>query len=177
MVSPEQLGERYLAVHHRMRRAVDDGMSVSGLSLTRTKVLAQLRRCGPTRQNVLAAEFGVAPHTITDVVDALERDGLAERRLDPTDRRAKLVALTRAGESALAAASAARERLLQQIFGALDAGDRATMVRLLDALDTAAAAPPPAPPRRTPADSTGHLAMPDVFRAAAGPRRGLDQGR
>ena len=37
-------------------------------------------------------------------------------------------------------ASATRERLLKQIFGALDAGERATMVRLLDALDGAAAA-------------------------------------
>jgi len=37
-------------------------------------------------------------------------------------------------------ASAVRERLLQQVFGALEAGDRATMVRMLDALDAAAAA-------------------------------------
>ena len=50
------------------------------------------------------------------------------------------MALTSTGESALAAASAARERLLQQIFGALDAEDRATMVRILDTLDAAAAA-------------------------------------
>jgi DNA-binding MarR family transcriptional regulator len=140
IVSPEQVGERYLAFHHRMRRAVHDGMSVTGLSFARTKVLAQLQQSGPTRQNVLAVECDVAPHTITDIVDALERDGLAGRQPDPTDRRAKLVALTSAGESALAAASAARERLLQQIFGTLDAEDRATMVRILDTLDAAAAA-------------------------------------
>ena len=85
-------------------------------------------------------ECGVGAHSITDIVDALERDGLAERRADPTDRRAKLVALTGAGESALTVASAVRERLLQQVFGALEAGDRATMVRMLDALDAAAAA-------------------------------------
>jgi DNA-binding MarR family transcriptional regulator len=140
VVSPEQVGERYLSVHQRMRRAVDDGMSGSGLSLARTKVLVQLRQRGPTRQSVLAVEFGCAPHSITDIVDALERAGLAVRRADPTDRRAKLVALTSAGEAALAVASATRERLLKQIFGALDAGERATMVRLLDALDGAAAA-------------------------------------
>jgi DNA-binding MarR family transcriptional regulator len=35
---------------------------------------------------VLAAEFDLAPRTITDVIDALERDGLAERQADPTDR-------------------------------------------------------------------------------------------
>jgi DNA-binding MarR family transcriptional regulator len=140
MVSPEQVGERYLSVHHRMHKAVDDGMSATGLSLARTKVLAELRRRGPTRQSVLAADFGFAPHSISDIVDALERAGLAERRADPTDRRAKLVALTSAGEAALAVASATRERLVMQVFGALDADDRVTMVRLLDALDAAVAA-------------------------------------
>jgi DNA-binding MarR family transcriptional regulator len=139
-VSPVQVGERFLTFHHRMHRVVDDIMSVSGLSLARTKVLVQLQRRGPTRQNVLAGKCGVAAHSITDIVDALERDGLAERRADPTDRRAKLVALTSAGESALTVASAVRERLLQQVFGALEPEDRAAMVRMLDALDAAAAA-------------------------------------
>ena len=35
-------------------------------------------------------------------------------------------------------ASAARERLLKQIFGALSQEDRATLLRLLDVLDDAA---------------------------------------
>jgi len=149
MATPEQVGERYLTFHHRMHKVVDDRMSVSGLSLARTKVLAELLRRGPTRQSVLAANFGFAPHSITDIVDALERAGLAERRADPTDRRAKLVAVTSSGEAALALASATRERLLRQIFGALEAGERATMIRLLDALDNAVAALSTAAPGTT----------------------------
>ena len=137
MITPEQLGERYIAVHQRMRRAANDEMSGCGLSMARTKVLLRLRE-GPTRQHVLAAEFGLAPHSITDIVDALERQGLAERRPDPTDRRAKLVAITDAGEAALNVANATRERLLTQVFGALSGADRATLLRLLDSLDEAA---------------------------------------
>jgi DNA-binding MarR family transcriptional regulator len=137
MITPEQVGERYLAVHHRMFRAVNDQMSECGLSMARTKVLMRLREQGPTRQSVLAADFGLSPHSITDIVDALERLGLAERRPDATDRRAKLVAITGAGEACLGAASAARERLLRQIFGALGQEDRATLLRLLDVLDDA----------------------------------------
>jgi DNA-binding MarR family transcriptional regulator len=138
MITPEQAGERYLAVHHRMFRAVNDAMSECGLSLARTKVLKRLAEQGPTRQSTLAADFGLAPHSITDIVDALERQGLAERRPDATDRRAKLVAITDAGEACLEVASAARERLLKQIFGALTQEDRATWLRLLDILDDAA---------------------------------------
>jgi DNA-binding MarR family transcriptional regulator len=157
MVTPEQLGERYLAVHHRMFRAVNDEMSGCGLSLSRTKVLMRLKEQGPTRQSVLAADFGMAPHSITDAVDALERQGLAERQPDPTDRRAKLVAITGAGEVCLGVAYATRERLLTQIFGALDDGDRATLLRLLDRLDQAIETPAqpgsvPARPESAPAE-------------------------
>jgi DNA-binding MarR family transcriptional regulator len=138
MVTPEQLGERYLTVHHRMFRAVNDEMSGCGLSMARTKVLRRLREQGPTRQSVLAVDFGLSPHSITDIVDGLERLGMAERRPDPTDRRAKLVAITDAGEAGLDVANATRERLLKQIFGALSEADRATLLRLLDSLDEAA---------------------------------------
>jgi DNA-binding MarR family transcriptional regulator len=138
MTTPEQLGDLYLEVHHRMRRAFDGGMSACGVSLARTKVLAQLQR-GPARPSVLAAEFGLAPRTITELVDTLERDGLVTRRPDPTDRRALLVALTSEGEAALAVGRAVRARLMKQVFGALGADDRATMARLLQTLDDAMA--------------------------------------
>ena len=137
MITPEQVGERYLAVHHRMFRAVNDEMLGCGLSMARTKVLARLRERGPTRQNVLATELALSPHSITDIVDGLERLGKAERRPDPTDRRAKLVAITDTGEACLDVANATRERLLKQIFGALSEADRATFLRLLDSLDGA----------------------------------------
>jgi DNA-binding MarR family transcriptional regulator len=153
MITPEQLGERYLAVHQRMFRAVNDEMNGCGLSLARTKVLMRLHDQGPTRQSVLAADMGLAPHSITDIVDGLERQGLAERRPDATDRRAKLVAITEAGQICLDVAMGIRERLLTQIFGALGEADRATLLRLLDRLDEAArqapdttAAPVPAAP-------------------------------
>jgi DNA-binding MarR family transcriptional regulator len=149
MTTPQQLGERYLAVHHRMFRAVNDGMSGCGLSLARTKVLTRLHEQGPTRQSVLASAFDLSPHSITDIVDALERLGLVERRPDATDRRAKLVAITPAGESCLGVANATRERVLKQIFGALSEEDRATFLRLLGALD--GATKPPAIPARDPA--------------------------
>ncbi len=138
MITARQMGDRYLAVHHRMLRAVNDQMSGCGMSLARTKVLLYLREHGPARQSSLAAEFGLSPHSITDIVDGLERLGLAERRPDTTDRRAKLVAITEAGGACLDVANATRERALTQIFGELSEDDRATLMRLLDSLDEAA---------------------------------------
>jgi DNA-binding MarR family transcriptional regulator len=138
MTSPEQLGELYLGVHHRMRRVFDDGMNACGLSLARTKVLTQLQS-GPARPSVLAGQLGFAPRTITELVDSLERDALVTRQADPTDRRALLVALTRDGQAALAVAQTARAHLMTRVFGALNPGDRTTMARLLQTLDDAMA--------------------------------------
>jgi DNA-binding MarR family transcriptional regulator len=137
MSTAEQVGERYMTVHHRMFRVLNDEMTGCGLSMARTKVLLRLRDQGPTRQSTLAADFGLSPHSISDLVDGLERLGMAERRPDSTDRRAKLVAITDAGEAALDVANATRERLVRQIFGALSEADRTVLIRLLDALDEA----------------------------------------
>jgi DNA-binding MarR family transcriptional regulator len=63
---------------------------------------------------------------------------MAERRPDPVDRRAKLVAITDAGRTALDVANATWERLLTHIFGSLSETDRETLLRLLGSLDEAA---------------------------------------
>jgi DNA-binding MarR family transcriptional regulator len=161
MITPEQVGERYLAVHHRMFRAVNDEMSTCGLSMARTKVLMRLLDQGPSRQSVLAADLGLAPHSITDIVDGLERQGLAQRRADATDRRAKLVAITEAGRACVQVARVTRERLMRQFFGALSEEDRVTFLRLLDTLDEAMtpAAPSPDPETDT---ATAHAATASV---------------
>src|ERR1700751_5710291 len=109
-----------------MFRAVNDEMNGLGLSMARTKGLRRLHEQGLTRQNVLAAEFGLSPHSITDIVDGLEGDGMAESRPEPTERRAKPAVTTWAGEAGLRVASSTRDRLLKQIFGALSEADRAT---------------------------------------------------
>ena len=45
--------------------------------------------------------MGVEPMTLSGYLDRLEARGLIERKPDPTDRRAKLVALTGAAEHVL----------------------------------------------------------------------------
>src|SRR5260370_42649844 len=94
MITPEQVGERYLAVTHRMFRAVNAEMNGCGLSKARPKVLRRLHEQGPTRQSGLAADLGLSPHSITAIVVGLARLCTPERRPDPTDRRAKRLPTT-----------------------------------------------------------------------------------
>jgi DNA-binding MarR family transcriptional regulator len=129
------LSDLYIGQHHRLKRIVDEAMQAVGLSLARAKVLDRLRVHGPLRQQALAEAFGFAPRSITDMVDGLERDGLAERLEDPSDRRAKLVRITASGDDALDASLRVRNELIQHIFGSLTPADRTELARLLTALD------------------------------------------
>ena len=103
MVTPDQVGERYLTVHHRMFRAVNDEMSGCGLSMARTKVLLRLREQGPVRQSVLAADFGLSGRPMRNVrqmVNRVAKHGyVAEVRRVGDIPRAELDAIIRAADS------------------------------------------------------------------------------
>ncbi|MFJ5227792.1 MarR family winged helix-turn-helix transcriptional regulator [Streptomyces sp. NPDC088400] len=133
-VPPEEIGLRYLSLGYHLRKVVDDGMTAGGLSLARTKVLRVLDRRGAVRQSVLAQELGQAPRSVTQSVEALEREGLVERAADPDDGRSKLVRLTPEGAGALAAGTAAGEQVLREVFGAMGREQLADLDQLLDAL-------------------------------------------
>jgi DNA-binding MarR family transcriptional regulator len=123
--SPVETAELMFGCFKGMRRLVDAELSECGLSLSRTKLLSELSRNGPCQQSALATTFGLAPRTITELIDTLERDGLVERRTDPADRRARQVHLTAAGEQARERGAAIRERLIDRLLGTLSDRQRA----------------------------------------------------
>jgi len=130
-VSALEIGQAYFELHHQLHRLVDQAMSSAGLSLARAKVLMRLSERGPMNQATLAGLLGFAPRSVTDIVDALERDGVVARTEDRTDRRARIVALTPAGHDALAVAQLTRRKAMDEIFGSLSASERATLTALL----------------------------------------------
>ena len=60
------------------------------------------RRDGRARVQDLSHDIGITVGAASKFVDRLERDGLAARRPNPTNRRSSLLTLTRAGHDALA---------------------------------------------------------------------------
>jgi DNA-binding MarR family transcriptional regulator len=135
---PQRVGLRYLALAYRVRRALDEHMIASGLSLARSKVLGVLDQKGSLRQTSLAQELGLAQRSVTQAVESLARDGLVERMPDPVDGRAKLVALTDEGAAALAASTGTGNQVLHRIFGTLDREQLASLDELLRIIDIAA---------------------------------------
>ena len=72
----------------------------AGSSLADFDVLATLRRQGPPYQmkpSSIAKTVMLSPSGMTNRIDQLERAGLVERVVDPSNRRVSPVALTSAG--------------------------------------------------------------------------------
>ncbi|WP_454049374.1 MarR family winged helix-turn-helix transcriptional regulator [Cellulomonas sp. Marseille-Q8402] len=117
---------------HTMRRDVREQVD---LTPSRHRLLRVLARAGePQRQTALATALDVVPRSVTSLVDDLERVALVERRPDPTDRRATLVALTDDGRAVLTEADRQRRRHAEELLGRLEPGERDDLLRLLHRL-------------------------------------------
>jgi DNA-binding MarR family transcriptional regulator len=109
-----------------------DRMAEAGLDLTPVQfaALATLRDRPDVDQATLAGLIAHDRATIGGVLDRLQAKGLVERRIDPADRRARLVRLTGAGEGLLARVLPTVTDLQDRILAGLDAGERAQFVAL-----------------------------------------------
>jgi DNA-binding MarR family transcriptional regulator len=86
---------------------------------------------GDFTQIQLAELCGLDKTTMVVTVDELERAGLAERRLSPTDRRARIIGVTDAGRKVVAAGQQIIARLHEEILSTLPADERKPFVSAL----------------------------------------------
>lgn len=109
-----------------------DRMAEAGLDLTPVQfaALATLRDRPDVDQATLAGLIAHDRATIGGVLDRLQAKGLVDRRMDPADRRARLVRLTEAGAELLARALPLVERLQDEILAGLSPAERAVFVEL-----------------------------------------------
>ena len=81
----------------------DQLLAPVGLRVTQFSMLAQLRRRGPVTINAFAEDMVMDRTTLGRNIQPLERDGLIRIEPAPSDRRAKELHLTKAGERRLQA--------------------------------------------------------------------------
>ena len=111
--------------HLRGRERANELFADLPIEIRHYGLMLALAEVGPSSQQALAREFRVSGTMVTQIVDDLERAGLAERRRNPADRRSYTVSLTPEGERRLAEA----RRRVGQLEGELaapagEAGDR-----------------------------------------------------
>jgi len=103
----------------------------SKLSGPRVGVLFIVQATGAIRMGDLAAKLMVAPRTVTDFVDGLERDGFLRRIPDPSDRRAMLIELTPAVKADFNKISGIRKQFIEEIYSVLSRDEQDRLIGLL----------------------------------------------
>jgi DNA-binding MarR family transcriptional regulator len=91
----------------RVTQLYDQHLAGIGLRVTQFSMLAKLARSGPFSIQDFAAAMVMDRTTLTRNLKPLERDGLVATRVDPKDRRGRLVTVTPAGRARLDQAVAA----------------------------------------------------------------------
>lgn len=118
----------------QLARRFDRVFQPLGITNGQYSLMVALVAKGAPRLGALADFLAMDQTTVTAAVKALEGRGLVERRADPDDQRARLVALTEAGHRTVAAAVPiwrAEIRALQGEFGAERAGELIQLLRML----------------------------------------------
>ncbi|WP_028936867.1 MarR family winged helix-turn-helix transcriptional regulator [Pseudonocardia spinosispora] len=105
-----------------------------GVSLTTASTLYRLATAGPGRLSDLAIGEGVTQPAMTQLVSRLERQGLAERRDHPDDRRVVMVHITEAGLQMLRHRQQYRAAQLTDLLAALPPEDERSIMAALPAL-------------------------------------------
>ena len=81
--------------------AIERRLRHLGVAASYLPVFFALARSEELAQKALAEAAGVDPSTMTLTLRRMVRDGLAERRVDPDDRRSMLVSLSERGRRLL----------------------------------------------------------------------------
>ncbi|HEY9057486.1 MAG TPA: MarR family transcriptional regulator [Aurantimonas sp.] len=111
------------------RQAFEKAVVEAGLALTpgEIRALAYVARYEGSRQAVLAERMGVEPMTLSAYLDRLETSGLITRTVDPTDRRAKVIAPTKAAEQVFEEARPVALAVYERTVNGLDEEERKSL--------------------------------------------------
>jgi DNA-binding MarR family transcriptional regulator len=106
----------------------------TAVSYIRMRLLYVLECGGDRTMTALADALAVTPRRVTALVDALEAEGLVERRPHPTDGRSTVVSLTSAGRKQQQTLWAERQREISRAFLDLSAEQQRQLLAITPVL-------------------------------------------
>jgi DNA-binding MarR family transcriptional regulator len=135
MLDPNSFGFLVTDLSRLVRAEMDRRIAEAGFGLTpaEARTLAHAARAGRVRQNALAERMGIEAMTLSGHLDRLEARGLVERRTDPADRRANLVALTDEAEAVLGNVGVTAAAIRTDASADIDPTDWARLLAMLKA--------------------------------------------
>lgn len=120
----------------RWRRALDERLAETGLSDATWAPLVHLQETGGgITQKELAALVGIDGSSLVRLLDILCRQGFAERRVDESDSRARLIYLTESGEQRVAAIRRELAKGEEEMLADISDADIASMLEHFDRIE------------------------------------------
>jgi DNA-binding MarR family transcriptional regulator/uncharacterized glyoxalase superfamily protein PhnB len=150
----------------RLGRRLRGARPEASVNLSTLALLTTLHRLGAMPAARLAREERLQPQSLTRLLAAMEADGLIERDVDPGDRRALVITLTREGRAVVARDIAARRAWLDQAMTmALTAEERDHLAAAAPLMLRVAGEDPEAPRafRRIQGPAAGRIDGPSVI--------------
>src|SRR5216117_4321403 len=129
-----------MKAHRTLQRVATRSIESSNVGLSDFAVMEMLLHKGPQPVNEIGRRVELTSGAITSAVDRLEARGLVTREAHPSDRRARIVRLTAAGEEQAAKIFAGHKAAMDLAASGLSKTERATLIGLLKKLGTSAAA-------------------------------------
>jgi DNA-binding MarR family transcriptional regulator len=105
-----------------------------GVVSNRLVLLWLLSRSGDMRLGAVAQMLDLTPRTVTGQVDALEHDGLVERRPSASDGRVVYVALTQKGSDLIRELEPELLAAFSSLFSCLEKPEMRELIRILEKL-------------------------------------------
>jgi DNA-binding MarR family transcriptional regulator len=133
----EALADQLHSTAIRVLRLVRVQDAATGIAPARLSALSVIVFGGPISLQDLARAEQVRPPTMSRIVDALEKQGLALRTTDPQDRRAVKIAATKNGIAVLQKGRERRVRFLAAHLMRLDDDELMHIAQTLSALQKA----------------------------------------
>src|SRR6266853_5241155 len=129
-----------MKAHRALERLAIRSIESSEVCLSDFAVLEMLLHKGPQPVNKIGRRVELTSGAITTAVDRLQSRGLVTREAHPSDRRARIVRLTAAGEEQAAAIFAGHKAAMDLAASGLSKTERVTLIALLMKVGTSAGA-------------------------------------
>ena len=127
-----------MKAHRTLERLATRSIELSEVGLSDFAVMEMLLHKGPQPVSAIGRRVELTSGAITTAVDRLASRGLVAREAHPSDRRARIVRLTAAGEEQAAKIFAGHKAAMDVAASALSKIERATLIALLKKLGTSA---------------------------------------
>lgn len=131
MPSGQEFAAELGRVARRWRTQLDARVKHLGLTQARWATLLRLRRIGPMSQTDLAEQVGVEGPTLVRLLDALQAKDLIKRCDSETDRRVKIIHLSKGAMPLIDRIATISDELTQELTEGIPPEDLATAERVL----------------------------------------------